>query len=95
MLLFNFKNYMFYYYVFLLLRTFRSGYSVSLCCSVYCSCVNVYCTVLLPPGVNPIAVNKCVIYHIKGKSFPLDLEWPRRFQKVKVPRFHDNGTRRW
>jgi len=24
-----------------------------------------------------------------------DLEWPRRFQKVKVPRFHDNGTGRW
>ena len=23
---------------------FRSGYSVSLCCSVYCLCVNVYCT---------------------------------------------------
>ena len=23
---------------------FRSVYSVSLCCSVYCLCVNVYCT---------------------------------------------------
>ena len=23
---------------------FRSGYSASLCCSVYCLCVNVYCT---------------------------------------------------
>jgi len=23
------------------------------------------------------------------------LEWPRGFQKVKVPRFHDNGTGRW
>jgi len=23
------------------------------------------CTVLLPPGNNPIAVNKCIIYHIK------------------------------
>jgi len=31
-------------YVFLLLCMFRSGYSVSLCCSVYCSFVNVYCT---------------------------------------------------
>jgi hypothetical protein len=30
--------------VFLLLYMFRSGYSVSLCCSVYCLCVNVYCT---------------------------------------------------
>ena len=31
-------------YVFLLLRLLSSGYSVSLCCSVNCLCVNVYCT---------------------------------------------------
>jgi len=38
-------------------------------CSVYCLCVNVYCTVLLPPGDNPIAVNKYIIsYHIKSYS---------------------------
>jgi hypothetical protein len=23
------------------------------------------------------------------------LEWPRVFQEVKVPRFHDNGTGLW
>jgi len=33
-----------YAYVFLFLCMFRCGYSVSFCCSVYCSCVNVYCT---------------------------------------------------
>ena len=33
-------------------------YSVSLYCSGYCLCVTVYSTVLLPPGVNPTAVNK-------------------------------------
>ena len=33
-----------YVYVFLLLCVFRSVYSLSLCCSVYCLCVNVYCT---------------------------------------------------
>ena len=33
-----------YVYVFLLLCMFRSVYSVSLCCSMYCLCVNVYCT---------------------------------------------------
>jgi hypothetical protein len=38
---------------------FCSVYSVSLCCSVYCLCVNVY--LQLPPGVNPIAVNKYII----------------------------------
>ena len=30
-----------YVNVFLLLCMFRSGYSVSLCCSVYCLCINV------------------------------------------------------
>ena len=39
MILFNFAN-----YVFLFLYMFCSVYSVSLCCSVYCLCVNVYCT---------------------------------------------------
>ena len=33
-----------YVYVFLLLRMFRSRYFVSLCCSVYSLCVNVYGT---------------------------------------------------
>jgi len=53
-LLFNFVNCVFcivmfiysycYVYVFLLLFMWCSTYSVSLCCSVYCLCVNVYCT---------------------------------------------------
>ena len=25
----------------------------------------------------------------------IGLEWPRGFQEVKVPRFHDNGTGWW
>ena len=30
------------------------------------------------------------------KSSPVTgLEWPRVFQEVKVPRFHDNGTGLW
>ena len=33
-----------------------------LCCSMYCSFCVILCIVLLPPGGNPIAVNK---YHIK------------------------------
>jgi len=31
----------------------------------------------------------------KGKAVLLYLEWPRGFQEVKVPRFHDNGTGWW
>jgi len=44
MLLFNFVN-----YIFILLCTclFRSVYSVSLCCSVYCLRVNVHSTAVL------------------------------------------------
>jgi hypothetical protein len=34
-----------YVYVFLFLCMFRSVYTVSLCYSVYCSCVNVYCAI--------------------------------------------------
>ena len=31
-----------------------------------------------------------------SKSSPVTgLEWPRGFQEVKVPRFHDNGTEWW
>ena len=30
---------------------------------------------------------------VELKSSPvIGLEWPRGFQEVKVPRFHDNGT---
>ena len=46
MLLFNFCLLYSYFNVsvFFLLCMFRSVYSVSLCCSLYCLCVNVYCT---------------------------------------------------
>ena len=50
--------------IFLLLCMFRSRYCVSLGCSVYCLCVNVY-RVLLPLGVNPIAVIRYIIYQTR------------------------------
>ena len=32
----------------------------------------------------------------RSKSSPVTgLEWPRGFQEIKVPRFHDNGTGWW
>jgi len=53
MLMFNSVNYVFFLlrlctlivtFIFLLLCMFRFGYSLSLCCSMYCLRVNVYCT---------------------------------------------------
>jgi len=32
---------------------------------------------------------------VKVKQPLYSLEWPRGFQEVKVPRFHDNGTGWW
>ena len=52
-----------YVYVLLLLHMFPSGYSLSLCCSVYCLYVTVYCTAATL-GVNSIAINKYIIINI-------------------------------
>jgi hypothetical protein len=65
-------------YVFLWLCTFYSVYSVSLCCSVYCLCVNVYCTVPLPPGVNPTAVNKYININIQKSLWSNQISLPHR-----------------
>jgi hypothetical protein len=32
--------------------------------------------------------------YVQKVSPVTDLDWPRGFQEVKVPRFHDNGTGR-
>jgi len=39
-------------------------------------------------------LNSAVIYYVKSSPVT-GLEWPRGFQEVKVPRFHDNGTGWW
>ena len=53
-----------YVYGLLLLRMFCSVYSVFIVLFYLLYCVKM-CTVLLPPGVNPTAVNKFIIsYHI-------------------------------
>jgi len=36
-----------------------------------------------------------VLCEWKKNSPVTGLEWPRGFQKVKVPRLHDNGTGWW
>jgi hypothetical protein len=33
-----------------------------------------------------------MVVTVKVKQSVTGLEWPRGFQEVKVPRFHDNGT---
>jgi hypothetical protein len=82
MLLFNFVNYAFLFlhyvlvflilclYIFLLLNMFYSGYSVSLCCSVYCFYVDVYCTTVT--GFQPNYSSH--IYHI------ISYQYIRRFE---------------
>ena len=44
---------------------------------MYCLCVSVYCTVLLPPGVNPIAVNKYINirYVLLGMEIYCNCTW--------------------
>ena len=37
--------------------------------------------------------NQFMLCTVKQSSPVKGLEWPRGFQEVKVPRFHDNGTR--
>ena len=64
MSLFNFVNYVI---LLLCLCMLCSVYSVSLCCSVYCFCVNIC--------VNRIAYNKYIIYHRHSCMFLLVVLW--------------------
>ena len=44
----------------------------------------------------PYPLCRTVSLLFDGQSSPITgLEWPRGFQEVKVPRFHDNGTGWW
>jgi hypothetical protein len=46
--------------------------------------------------VPPSILHGLECYTSKRYSSPVTgLEWPRGFQEVKVPRFHDNGTGWW
>jgi len=94
-----------YVYVFLLLCMFWVLCFI-VCCSMFCLCVNVYCTAAT--GCQPNCYSQIISYIISlivkmlnvTVSYTLrspitGLEWPRGFQEVKVPRFHDNGTGWW
>ena len=49
-----------------------------------------------PRSGRPSVVNEDLVCTVKAKSCTVTgLEWPRGFQEVKVPRFHDNGTEWW
>jgi len=37
----------------------------------------------------------CAVLGYYAASSPVTGLWPRGFQKVRVPRFHDNGTGWW
>ena len=49
---------MYSYCIFMFFIVMYVLHSASLCCFVYCLCVNVY--IQIPPGLNPIAVKKCI-----------------------------------
>jgi len=48
---------------------------------------------LLPPP--PLLLLLLLLLLLQYSSPLTGLEWPRGFQEVKVPRFHDNGTEWW
>jgi hypothetical protein len=52
------------------------------------SCSNTDCVEFSAAVVRELDTKKAV-------SAVTGLEWPRVFQEVKVPRFHDNGTGWW
>jgi len=59
-----------------------------LCRSLYCLCVNV-CTVLLPPGGYPVAVNKYIISCIiSGRS----RQWQTTYVQLNLPRKSSVGS---
>jgi hypothetical protein len=48
------------------------------------------------PITQPSAQSLISLRYTNVKLSPVrGLEWPRGFQEVKVPRFHDNGTGWW
>jgi len=52
--------------------------------SLLCSCIRTF------------VLSVWAVHALKRYSSPVTgLEWPRGFQEVKVPTFHDNGTGRW
>jgi len=67
---------------------FRSGY-IFFHCVVLCTVCMEICTVLLPPGVNPTAVNKHITsYHITNRG------WERFRLEYKLSRVQEyaHGT---
>jgi len=65
---------------------FCSVYFVSLCCSMYCLCVNVYCTAAT--GCQSNCSKQNIPYHIQSNAIT-DLDRPWGFQEVEAPRFQD------
>jgi hypothetical protein len=81
MLLFNFVNNVFLLlYLCILIVTFCSVYSVSLCCSVYCLCVNVYCATAT--GCQPncsykyIILSGCYMFRLVDILRERTITWP-------------------
>ena len=60
-----------------------------------CSASDKILRLLEQPVVSKSVITDSVSQTVKRQISPVTgLEWPRGFQEVKVPRFHDNGTGR-
>ena len=58
-------------------------------------CLNLIVTYVSYSVRNLIIWKKALVSNGRESSPVTVLEWPRGFQEVKVPRFHDNDTGRW
>jgi hypothetical protein len=75
----------------ILLCMFRSRYSVSLCCSVYCLCVNAYCTAANGCQTNLLLTNISYINSTPSWQDPFDSTWQQGSVNVQsLPMFTEN-----
>jgi hypothetical protein len=92
----EYNYYYYYYYYFIILKVFNPyNFTYSSCNPNFCL-YNIIFTQLYIDVRRDLVRTSLLHFIIKRQNSPVTgLEWPRGFQEVKVPRFHDNGTGWW